>query len=64
MHLRRHDDSAWHLHKALRRAGERFDRKTFQHWAAGTKVPNSTQNFELITVSPISNIYAGAAINP
>lgn len=46
--LQRHGDSCWHLHRALLRPDETFDRKTFQQWAAGTKQPNTIMSFEML----------------
>ncbi|MEP9358745.1 hypothetical protein [Sphingomonas sp. KR3-1] len=48
LHLERHGDSCWHLHRALLRPGETFGRKTFQQWAAGTKQPNTIMSFEML----------------
>ncbi|UUL82596.1 hypothetical protein [Sphingomonas qomolangmaensis] len=46
--LERHGDSCWHLHRALMHPDETFDRKTFKHWAAGTKRPNTIVSFEML----------------
>jgi hypothetical protein len=48
LQLARHGDSCWHLHNAIVRRGEKFDRKTFQVWATGQKLPHSITSFEIL----------------
>lgn len=48
LQLERHGDTCWHLHKAIVRPSENFDRKTFQQWAAGAKLPNAVQSFNML----------------
>lgn len=48
LHLERHGDSCWHLHRAVSRPGETFDRKTFQDWAIGAKLPGTSRSFEIL----------------
>lgn len=49
MHIERHGDTVWHLHKAVTGPKDRIDRKTIAHWAAGTKVPRSVTSLELLS---------------
>lgn len=44
----RHGDSCRHLHKAITRPGDRFDRTTLQVWSRGTKVPGNVASFEML----------------
>ncbi len=48
LHMERHGDTAWHLHKAIIGPKDRFDRKTIAHWVAGTKVPRSVSSLEIL----------------
>ena len=48
MHIERHGDTVWHLHKAVTGPKDRIDRKTIAHWAAGTKAPRSVTSLELL----------------
>lgn len=48
LHADRHDDSLWHLHKAITKQGETLDRKTLQCWASGTKVPGTSFGLEVL----------------
>ena len=48
LQLERHGDTCWHLHKAVCRPDEKFDRKTFQQWAVGAKLPNAVQSFDML----------------
>lgn len=48
LHMSRHGDSCFHLHRSIRRRGDRFDRKTLQEWATGRKSPNSLVSFEML----------------
>lgn len=48
LQLERHGDTCWHLHKAVCRPDEKFDRKTFQQWAVGARLPNAVQSFDML----------------
>jgi hypothetical protein len=48
LQLARHGESCWHLHRMLLQPGERFDRKTFQDWARGAKLPATVRSFEML----------------
>lgn len=48
LQLKRHGDSCHHLHRAVCRPGETFDRKTFQQWAVGAKLPSAVQSFDML----------------
>lgn len=48
LHMARHGDSCFHLHRSIIRRGERFDRKTLRDWAAGCKTPNSVVSFDML----------------
>ncbi|MER9029625.1 hypothetical protein [Mesorhizobium sp. M0674] len=48
LHMRRHGDSYWHLHRAVVKEGETLDHSTIRHWLSGTKVPRSVTSFELL----------------
>ena len=48
LQLKRHGDSCHHLHKAIVRATDVFDKKTLQSWANGTKLPNTVQSFDML----------------
>ena len=41
LHMRRHGDSYWHLHRAVVRDDETFDHSTIRHWLQGSKAPRS-----------------------
>lgn len=45
LHLERHGDSCHHLHRAVIASGEPFDRKTFQDWKFGRKLPATLRSF-------------------
>ena len=49
LHMERHGDTAWHLHKAIIGPKDRIDRKTIVHWVAGTKVPRSVTSLEILS---------------
>lgn len=49
LHMERHGDTAWHLHKAIIGPRDRIDRKTIVHWVAGTKVPRSVTSMEILS---------------
>lgn len=48
LHIERHGDTPWHLHKAIIGPKDRVDRKTIAHWVAGTKVPRSVSSLEIL----------------
>ncbi|MFU0505612.1 hypothetical protein [Pseudaminobacter sp. NGMCC 1.201702] len=49
LHIDRHGDSAWHLHRAVVKPHEAFDHKTFVTWIQGTKAPRSVTSFEILS---------------
>ncbi|MBZ9892979.1 hypothetical protein LB545_01395 [Mesorhizobium sp. BR1-1-6] len=48
LHMGRHGDSCWQLRRAIVRADESFDHKTFVSWLKGTKAPRSVASFEIL----------------
>lgn len=48
LHMRRHGDTAWHLHRAIVRRDETFDRKTIASWCSGHRIPRSENSFEIL----------------
>jgi hypothetical protein len=48
LHMRRHGDSYWHLHRAVVRDDESLDPSTIRHWLLGSKAPRSTASMELL----------------
>ncbi|MER9947186.1 hypothetical protein [Mesorhizobium sp. M0047] len=46
--MRRHGDSYWHLHRAVVRDDESFDRSTIRHWLQGSKSPRSVASMEVL----------------
>lgn len=48
-HMRRHGDSYWHLHRAVVREEDAFDRKTLLSWTKGTKVPRSIESLDILS---------------
>jgi len=48
LQMDRHGDSAWHLHRAITREGDDFDRKTIVTWREGTRSPRSAQSLEIL----------------
>lgn len=48
LHMRRHDDTAWHLHRAVVPADGSTDRKTIFSWIKGIKVPRSVESMEIL----------------
>jgi hypothetical protein len=48
LHMARHGESAWHLHQAVVREGEAFDRKTIVTWAEGTRAPRSVESLTVL----------------
>ncbi|MFC5508776.1 hypothetical protein ACFPN9_26440, partial [Bosea massiliensis] len=48
LQLERHGDSYWHLHRAVVREGETFDRQTLRSWVQGTRAPISVASMEIL----------------
>lgn len=48
LHMRRHGDSAWHLHKAIAKPRDAFDRRTILAWARGENLPASVDSLEML----------------
>lgn len=48
LHMARHGESCFYLHRSIMRESDRFDRKTLQDWAAGRKSPNSLPSLEML----------------
>lgn len=48
LHMERHSDSAWHLHRAVTCPGETFDRKTIREWLVGRKAPRSAASLRIL----------------
>jgi hypothetical protein len=48
LHMRRHSDSYWHLHRAVVRGDENLDRSTIRHWLQGSKAPRSVASMEVL----------------
>lgn len=48
LHMERHGDSYWHLHRAIVRDGETFDRQTLRSWVKGTRAPISVASMEML----------------
>lgn len=48
LHMERHGDSCWQLRRAIVRADESFDHKTFVSWLKGKKAPRSVASFEIL----------------
>lgn len=48
LHMRRHGDTCWHLHRSIVRPGEAFNRKTIVVWFNGEKPPRSVQSLEML----------------
>lgn len=48
LHMERHGDSYWHLHRAVVRDGETFDRQTLRSWVQGTRAPVSVASMEIL----------------
>ncbi|WP_246450348.1 hypothetical protein [Sphingomonas rhizophila] len=46
--MSRHGDTIWHLHRAVIRAGETFDRTTIREWCAGRKAPRSATSLRVL----------------
>ncbi|TIU00672.1 MAG: hypothetical protein E5W55_02275 [Mesorhizobium sp.] len=48
LHMERHGDSCWQLRRAIVRADESFDHKTFVSWLNGKRAPRSVASFEIL----------------
>lgn len=48
LHMRRHGDSYWHLHRAVVRDGENFGHSAIRHWLQGSKAPRSVASIEIL----------------
>lgn len=48
LHMKRHGDTCWDLHRAIVKPREKFDRKTFQFWCHGAKCPSTQASFEIL----------------
>ncbi|CCD86682.1 conserved protein of unknown function [Bradyrhizobium sp. ORS 285] len=48
LHMRRHGDSYWHLHRAVIRDDENLDSSTIRHWMRGSKAPRSAASMEVL----------------
>ncbi|WP_421950789.1 hypothetical protein [Pelagibacterium sp.] len=48
LQMRRHDDSYWHLHRAVVRDDEKLDHSTIRHWLQGSKAPRSVASMEVL----------------
>ena len=48
LHMERYGDSVWHLHRAVSRPGETFDRTTIREWRAGRKAPRSAVSLRIL----------------
>lgn len=48
LHMQRHDETYWHLHRAIVDAGESFDIKTIRSWLQGTRSPASADSMAVL----------------
>lgn len=48
LHMQRHGDTIWHLHRAVTRNGETFNRTTIRDWRSGRKSPQSALSFDVL----------------
>jgi hypothetical protein len=48
LHMRRHGDSYWHLHRAVVREDENLDRSTIRCWLQGFKAPRGVASMEVL----------------
>lgn len=48
MHMERHNESVWHLHKSVVGSKEKLDRRTIATWVAGVKLPRSVASLEIL----------------
>ncbi|MFS2109981.1 hypothetical protein ACCC88_09860 [Sphingomonas sp. Sphisp140] len=48
LHMDRHGDTIWHLHRAVEQPGESFNRTTIREWRAGRKFPRSALSYLIL----------------
>lgn len=48
LHMNRHGDTVWHLHRAVSVPGEVFDRTTIREWFTGRKAPRSAASLAVL----------------
>lgn len=48
LHMNRHADTSWSLHRAIVQPGEAFDQRTFRSWAQGIREPRRTESREML----------------
>ena len=48
LHMRRHQDTCWHLHRAVVRNGEKLDMRTITSWRREQKVPRTVESLEVL----------------
>lgn len=48
LHMRRHGDSAWHLHRAIAKPRDVFDRRTLVAWVRAENLPASVDSLEML----------------
>ncbi|HYC68797.1 hypothetical protein [Brevundimonas sp.] len=48
LHMARHGDTAWALHRAILRPGEIFDHKTIKSWMNGAREPRTAESREML----------------
>ncbi len=49
LHMRRHGDTCWHLHRAVVRSKEHMDPKTIVTWRRGQRSPRSVESLAVLT---------------
>lgn len=49
LHMTRHGDTAWSLHRAIVRPGEPFNRTTLKSWRLGAREPRSLASREILS---------------
>ena len=48
LHMARHGDTAWSLHRAIVTAGEAFDQRTFRSWSQGIREPRRNESRDML----------------
>jgi hypothetical protein len=48
LHLRRHGDSYWHLHRCVVQNEESFDRSTILQWLRGSRTPRGVASMQIL----------------
>ncbi len=48
LHMKRHGDTYWYLHRAVVKPDETLDRKTLITWVHGTRAPRSLESFKIL----------------